>query len=94
MKIIGLIWTDKTIEKLVQKHNVQQDEVHEVFGSNPKFRFVEKGFYPNENVYAALGRSKAGRFLILFFIYKKNKHALILSARDMTVAERKKYEQQ
>jgi uncharacterized DUF497 family protein len=89
-----VVGEDKTIEKLVKKHNIQQDEVHEVFGGNPKFRFVEKGFYPNEKIYAALGRSKAGRFLILFFIFKKNMHALILSARDMTGTERKKYEQQ
>jgi len=47
LKIIGLIWTDKTIEKLVQKHNLQQEEIHELLGSNPKFHFVEKGFYPN-----------------------------------------------
>ena len=55
---------------------------------------LRRGFYPNEKIYAALGRSKAGRFLILFFIFKKNMHALILSARDMTGTERKKYEQQ
>lgn len=93
MKIIGFIWYENIIEKLEQKHNVQQYEVREVFAKNPKFRYVEKGLQPDENVYAVLGRTNAGRYLIIFFIYKKDKHALVMSARDMTRAERKKYEQ-
>lgn len=93
MKIIGLIWHENIIEKLEQKHNVQQYEVREVFANIPKFRYVEKGLQPDENVYAALGRTNAGRYLIIFFIYKKDKHALIVSARNMIHSERKKYEQ-
>lgn len=93
MKIIGFIWYENIIENLEQKHNVQQYEVREVFAKNPKFRYVEKGLQPDENVYAVLGRTNAGRYLIIFFIYKKDKHALVMSARDMTRAERKKYEQ-
>ncbi len=93
MKIIGLIWYENFIEKLEQKHNVQQHEVREVFAKNPKFRYVENGLQPGEDVYAALGRTDAGRYIIVFFIYKKDKRALIVSARDMTRAERKKYEQ-
>lgn len=92
MKINGIIWYEKIIEKLEQKHNVQQYEVREVFGNSPIFRYVEKGLQPNENVYAALGRTNAGRYLIIFFIYKVNKHVLIVSARNMTQSERKKYE--
>lgn len=92
MQINGIIWYEKVIEKLEQKHNVQQYEVREVFGNYPVFRYVEKGLQPNENVYAALGRTSAGRYLIIFFIFKTNKHALIVSARDMTRGERKKYE--
>ncbi|GFO96511.1 hypothetical protein ig2599ANME_0700 [groundwater metagenome] len=93
MQINGIIWYEKVIEKLEQKHNVQQYEVREVFGNNSVFRYVEKGMQPNENVYAALGRTSAGRYLIIFFIFKTNKHALIVSARDMTRGEKKKYEQ-
>ena len=82
MKISGIIWIDEIIEKLEQKHNVQQDH----------FRFVETGHRPGENVYAAMGRTDAGRFLIVFFVLKKDKRALIVSARTMTDAERKRYE--
>jgi uncharacterized DUF497 family protein len=93
LKIIGLSWHERIIEKLEQKHNVQQYEVLEVFANNPMFRYVEEGLRSEENVYAALGRTKAGRYLIIFFIYKIDKHAFIISAREMTKTERKKYEQ-
>jgi len=93
LRIEGFIWLEDIVEKLVQKHGVQQQEVREVFANLPQFRFVEKGHRPDENVYAALGQTDAGRYLIVFFVYKKDRRALILSARDMTHAERRKYEQ-
>ncbi len=92
MKIKGLIWFDDIIEKLERKHNVQQNEVREVLVNRPHFRFVEKGHCSGENVYAAMGQSNSGRYLIIFFVYKTDKRALILSARDMTKAERRLYE--
>jgi uncharacterized DUF497 family protein len=55
--------------------------------------WYEKIIEKNENVYAGLGQTNGGRYIIIFFIYKLNKHALIMSARDMTQSERKKYEQ-
>jgi len=93
LKITGLIWLEDIVEKLVQKHNVGQQEVREVFANLPHFRFVEKGHRPGENVYVALGQTDAGRYLAVFFVYKKDRRALILSARDMTRAERRRYEQ-
>ena len=93
MKIEGLIWLDEIIEKLLRKHNVYQNEVREVLANQPYFRFVEKGHRPGENVYAAMGQTNAGRYLIAFFVYKKDRRAIVLSARDMTMAERKRYEQ-
>ncbi len=67
-------------------------EVREVFDNHPRFRFIEKGHQPGENVYFACGQTDEGRYLIVFFVYKKDRQALILSARDMTRAERRKYE--
>ena len=92
MKIKGLIWFDDIVEKLTRKHNVQQNEVREVLHNKPRFRFVEKGHRPGENVYAAMGQTDSNRYLIVFFVYKNDKRALILSARDMTKAERRLYE--
>ena len=92
MKIRGIIWLEEIVEKLHWKHNVSRAEVREVLASRPKFRFVEKGHRSGENVYSASGRTDAGRYLTLFFVYKKNREALILSARKMTPKERKRYE--
>ncbi|KAM3112713.1 hypothetical protein [Phormidesmis sp. 146-33] len=62
-----------------------------MFEKCPNFRFVERGNRQDEDVYAASGRTNAGRYLIVFFIYKQDGDALILSARDMDNAERKRY---
>lgn len=92
MKVRGLIWFDDIIEKIKRKHNVQQHEVREILDNAPHFRFVEKGHRSGENVYAAMGQTEGGRYLIVFFVWKTDKRALILSARDMTKAERRLYE--
>jgi uncharacterized DUF497 family protein len=93
LKITEIIWLEDIVEKLIQKHNVKEQEVIEVFKKRPHFRFIEKGHHREENVYAALGQTNSGRKLIVFFVHKGTKQALILSARDMTNSERKKYEQ-
>ena len=93
MKITGLIWLEDIVDKLDWKHRVQPYEVEEVFERDSLFRFVEKGHRKGENVYVALGQTFGGRYLIIFFIYKHDGRALILSARNMTRAERRNYEQ-
>lgn len=93
MKIQNIIWLQKIIDKLKQKHHVFIDEVEEIFISNrTRFRFVEKGDLPGEDLYSALGQTEAGRFLIVFFVYKRTKEALIISARNMDSKERRLYE--
>jgi len=72
---------------------VSQNEVWEVLTNRPHLLFVEKGHRSGENVYAALGQTKSGRYIIVFFVHKKDGRAIILSARNMTPAERKKYEE-
>lgn len=91
MKVSGIIWLREIVEKLIVQHRVTQDEVREVLGSS-HFRFVEKGHRRGENVYSAMGQTEAGRYLIVFFVRKKSQQALIVSARDMTGGERKRYE--
>ena len=91
VKISGLIWLAEIVDKLDWKHQVQQEEVREVFRRQPKYRFVEKGHRRGENVYVAQGRTEAGRYLNVFFVYKPNQRALILSARNMTPTEKRTY---
>jgi uncharacterized DUF497 family protein len=89
LKITGLIWLEDLVDKIAQKHAVKRDEIRELFDNRPRFRFVEKGHRLGENVFSALGQTDAGRYLIVFFIHKKEGQALILSARDMTASERR-----
>jgi uncharacterized DUF497 family protein len=39
-----------------------------------------------------MGQTHAGRHLIVFFVHKKSQEALVLSARQMTDNERKRYD--
>ena len=92
MEVRDIIWVDVFVDKIWQKHLVKTEEVEEVLESSPKVRFIEQGDVKGEDVYAAQGRTKSGRYLIVFFILKGNKNALIISARDMSGKERKLYE--
>ena len=91
MRITGLIWLYSVIEKIETKHHVSIGEVEEVFTKKPKVRKIRKGRFRGEFVYRALGQTKTGRYLTVFFIHKRTGEALILSARDMDKKERKSY---
>jgi uncharacterized DUF497 family protein len=92
MFIDDFVWLTEIANKVATKHRVSQDEVEEVFFNSPKYRFVESGHRSGEDVYSVGGQSDSGRYLIVFFIHKRNKTALILSARDMDEGERKRHE--
>ena len=91
MNVTGFSWLEDIVEKLWRKHRVERREVAEVFGGAPHFRLVEKGHRAGENVYAALGQTDGGRYLIVFFVHRRDGRAVILSARDMTDSERRRY---
>jgi uncharacterized DUF497 family protein len=91
VQIKALIWLPEVIEKLEAKHEVSVEEVEEVFELGPLFRRGPRGQRSGENLYKAYGQTEAGRYLFIVFVYKLNRRALILSARDMTGAERQLY---
>lgn len=91
MEITDIIWLEEVIDKITSKHNVTPEEVEQVFVSKPKFKKMHKGRFRGEDVYRVLGKTAAGRYLIVFFIHKHSGEALILSARDMDRKERKNY---
>ncbi len=91
MKIEGFIWYRSVVDKLLWKHSVTHEEVEELFNDSPGFKLLEKGKVKNENPYSARGQTNAGRYLAALFIYKKTKEALIVTARDMDLKEKKNY---
>ena len=92
MKIVECLWKEEFIEKLERKHSVSTDEVEEVFRNAPRYDFIAKGRVTGENVYRALGQTEAGRYLAVFFVHKRDRKALPISARDMDAKERRRYE--
>jgi hypothetical protein len=91
MHINDIVWLDEVVEKIEREHHVYKEEVEEVFSNRPKYRKGQKGKYKGEDLYYAYGRNDSGRYLFVVFIYKINKNALILSARDMDDDERRLY---
>lgn len=83
MRIEEIVWLDLIVDKLAVKHGVRIEEVEQVFGNNPRFRFVENGTREGEDVYMASGQTDGGRYLSVLFMHKSGGDALILSARDM-----------
>jgi uncharacterized DUF497 family protein len=92
VRISDIIWLDDFVDKLRRKHAVEPEEVEEVLAGRPYFFFAEKGHLKGENIYGAFGQSREGRYLVVYFVYKADKSALILSARDMTSKDRRRYE--
>jgi hypothetical protein len=91
MNVTGVIWLRDVVDKLVWKHRVTTDEVEEVLSHAARYRFLETGDVAGEDLYAAMGQTEAGRYLIVFFVYKTTGEALVISARDMTRKEGRSY---
>ena len=53
--------------------SVGQTEVEEVFRNRPQFRRIARGDVAGGDLYSAMGQTDAGRYLIVFFIYKRSR---------------------
>ena len=87
-----IIWLDTIVEKFAWKHGVLPHEVEEVLTGKCRIFKRESGKIEGEDLYNALGRTKRGHYLSVFFIRKLDNKALIITARDMNKRERKRYE--
>jgi uncharacterized DUF497 family protein len=59
MVLSRIIWKDRFVEKLADKHGVSVAEAEEVLDAKPHIRKVRKGRVRGENVYAAFGQTRA-----------------------------------
>jgi len=89
--LISVEGLDEFVDKIVRKHNVHPEEVDEVFSRDPLIRRLEGGNVKGEDLFIAFGTTYPGRYLAILFVQKSYKRALVISAREMTKAERKKY---
>lgn len=75
-------WTDKS-EDHIAAHNVMPDEVEQVLYARP--RLVLKGA---EGTEYAFGTTDEGRYLLVVLAESIDGRAYVVTARDMTNAER------
>lgn len=87
MEIKKLVWTSKTVEKIVRKHHLYQREVEEVFFESEAPLHIRR----SGRLYHAYGRSAAGRYLFVVLLVVGRGRAQVVTARDMTQTERRLY---
>ena len=66
-------------------------EVEKTLAAARRFRFPETGDVGGEDLCAAMRQTEVGRYLVIYFIYKVTREALIVSAREMTRKEKRAY---
>ncbi|MGB9887759.1 MAG: BrnT family toxin [Moorellales bacterium] len=78
----------------IARHSVTREEVWEAAFNDPR-NIVQrlKATTPGarRRIYRLLGRTEAGRYLAVIFIYRGRGQAYLVTARDMTEAERRYY---
>ena len=72
-------------------HRVEVHEAEEALRNQKRVRRVQRGHVKGEDVYVALGQTDFGRYLAVFFVYKRSHDAIVISARDMDSGERREY---
>ncbi len=78
-------------DKIWSKHSVSEEEVYEVFENDDaavKIRRSERV----RGSYLVYGRTEAGRYLVVALFPKGKGRVNVATARDMTDAERQRYE--
>ena len=86
----GFEWDQGNIPKNWERHDVSAVECEQIFFNKPIIVKRDKAHSINENRYYALGRTNMNRLLFAVFTIRNDK-IRIISARDMTDAEKERY---
>ncbi len=79
------------VDKIEAKHGITWEEVEEVFRNCPRLFLTQVADQYGESRYDAMGRTDAGRYVIAFFVMMPDNFAKVISAREMTAKERRRY---
>jgi uncharacterized DUF497 family protein len=93
-RIQRLFWRQDWVEHILERHEVTPEEVEEALFGDSRGLLLKVGPAerdPEETAYRYLGRTAAGRYLLVALIYMGQGEALVLTARDMDSAERRRY---
>lgn len=88
-----LRWRDDRVEHIA-RHEVVAEEVEEVVFEDREALLEKAGSAkrdPAQMVYVLLGRTAAGRYLMVVLIHEGGGVAMPVTARDMNEAERRRY---
>lgn len=88
MKIEELVW-DEWNEDHIARHGISQREVEEAVFDKASVFFRTRSAEARR--YAALGLSEAGRYLFIVLEPQAGNKAYVVTARDMTDAEKRRY---
>jgi uncharacterized DUF497 family protein len=86
-RIEGFIWLEWVVEKLSVKHGIDLEEVEEAF-FHPPYKVRRSG----SGKMLLYGRSQGGRYLLIVFALE-GRQVKVISARDVTEAERRLFRQ-
>ncbi len=87
MRLREIVWTPEIEEKVRSKHDLQPEEVGQVcLDPASHLRRARDGRY------AVLGRTEAGRYVLIIGAHQGKGTLRIITARDMTDSERDLYE--
>ena len=92
-QIEGFDWDESNSRKSVEKHDVSQAEVEQIFFNDPLLVVEDVSYSVRELRLQTLGRTDAGRLLhISFTLRSDGKLIRVISARTMHRKERLRYE--
>ena len=91
-KCIGFNWDEGNHDKNWRQHHVTDSECEQVFFNEPLVASKDHKHTARESRYFTLGQTDAGRLLFVAFTIRKN-CIRVISARDMTRRERRKYKE-
>ncbi len=86
----GFEWDEGNSNKNWHLHNVTDGECEDVFFNLPLIIASDKKHSDSEDRFFALGRTESNRWLFLAFTVR-NKLVRVISTREMTKSERRKY---
>ena len=84
MNLDWFLWDDRTIAH-VARHGLRPEEVDETLENDYRTLTTRNGFY------MLLGRSAAGRYISIIFDLLGDGKAWVITARDMTQTEKRRY---
>lgn len=93
MDIDKILIPESREQHLWQAHQVTPDDLYEVFDDPDLQVWLSEDSFGERpgRLYWAYGRSSNGRLLAVIFRYLPDRHAYVVTARDMDAKEKRRY---